>query len=286
MTTAVLGTGLMGYPMAERLLAAGHTVCVYNRTRAKAGPLARKGATVAASAKEAIDSAACVILVLAEIKAIEKVLFGEEKINFAGKTVIQMGTIAPQESMALMRRVNNSGGEYLECPVLGSRGEAAEGSLILMVGATKRQFRTWQGFLKVFGPQPRHIGDVGKAAAMKLALNQLIASHAAGFSLSLGIIEKSGVSVETFMDVLNKSPLCAKMFDKKLGNWLSRDYDHPNFPVKHLLKDVGLIIREAKALGLSTDVIEGIDRVLQKTVDKGLGEKDYSALFNVVNNIS
>ncbi|OGX36947.1 MAG: hydroxyacid dehydrogenase [Omnitrophica WOR_2 bacterium RIFCSPHIGHO2_02_FULL_52_10] len=281
----MLGTGLMGYPMAERLLAAKHAVCVYNRTRAKAGPLAQKGATVASSAKEAVESAACVILMLADIKAIEKVLFGEEKINLAGKTVIQMGTIAPRESIALAQRVIKGGGEYLECPVLGSRGEAAKGGLILMVGSTKKQFRAWQGFLKVFGPQPLYIGEVGKAAAMKLALNQLIASHAAGFSLSLGIVEKSGVAVETFMNVLNKSPLCAKMFEKKLGNWLGRKYDNPNFPVKHLLKDVGLIIREAKALGLSTDVIEGIDRVLQKTVDKGLGEKDYSALFNAVNNI-
>ena len=285
MKTAVLGTGLMGYPMAERLLAAGHAVCVYNRTKTKAGPLAQKGATVAASVREAIDSAACVILMLADIKAIEAVLFGEERIDLAGKTVIQMGTIAPLESIGLARRVINCAGEYLECPVLGSRREAAEGGLILMVGSTKRQFHDWQKLLKVFGPQPCHVGDIGKAAAMKLALNQLIASHAAGFSLSLGIIEKSGVAVETFMDVLNKSSLCAKMFDKKLGNWLNRNYDNPNFSVKHLLKDVGLIIREAKARGLSTDVIEGIDRVLQKTVDKGMGEKDYSALFNVVNNI-
>jgi len=242
MKIAVLGTGLMGYPMAERLIAAGHQVVAYNRTREKAEPLAQKGAIIVGTAKAAIEQSECVVLMLSDITAIERVLFGDEPIDFAGKMVIQMGTIAPLESIALAQQVIICGGEYLECPVLGSRKEAADGVLILMVGSSEKQFNDWAKILNVFGSNPRHIGEVGKAAALKLAVNQLIASHAAGFSLSLGIIEKSNVDVDAFMNILNKSTLYARMFDKKLPNWLSRNYENPNFPVKHLLKDIDLII--------------------------------------------
>jgi 3-hydroxyisobutyrate dehydrogenase len=239
---------------------------------------------VAATVHEAVDRAECIILMLADIKAIEDVLFGENNIDLDEKTIIQMGTISPLESIALAQQVIICRGEYLECPVLGSRVESSEGNLILRVGSTKKQFEDCLGLLKVFGPQPRYIGEVGKAAALKLAVNQLIASHAVGFSLSLGIIQKNDVSIDMFMDILRNSTLCAKMFDKKLPNWIGRNYDHPNFPVKHLLKDVDLILKESKEHGLSTEVIEGIQAVLIKTMDRGLGDKDYSALYNIINN--
>ena len=282
MRVALLGTGLMGHPMAERLLTAGYAVTVYNRTQSKAGPLADKGAEVAVTAGGAIDAAECVLLMLSDAAAIEHVLFGERVADLAGKTVIQMGTIAPVESVALARQVANCGGEYFECPVLGSRNEAAGGQLILMAGATQKQFERWQPLLRVFGPQPRLVGEVGQAAALKLALNQLIASHAAGFCLSLGIVEKNAVPIETFMDILENSALNTAMYGKKLPNWLERKYENPNFPLKHLLKDVRLIVKESKEKGLSTDAVSGIRTVLEKAMDRGLGEMDYSALFEEI----
>ena len=276
----------MGFPMAQRLIRKGHDLAVFNRTVEKAYPLAQQGAVVSETSKDAITKSQCIILMLSDIKAIQETLFPSCLDVLKNKTVIQMGTIAPDESIELEKMIQKNGGDYFECPVLGSRTEAADGTLILMVGSSKEQFQKWDGFLSILGPQPRYAGKVGQAAALKLAVNQLIAAHAASFSLSLGIVEKNNVDINVFMEILRKSTLYAPMFDKKLVNWTKRHYENPNFPVKHMLKDVELILREAQNKDIATEVLDGIHRVLMQAMDKGLGDKDYSSLYNVVNRIS
>jgi len=285
MKISFCGTGLMGYPMAERLIEAGHQLTVYNRTASKAKPLQEKGARLSQNPSAAIAESPCSILMLADARSIEEVLFSPSAQDLNEKTIIQMGTIAPAESIEIQKKIFKQGGEYLECPVLGSRNEAKSGKLILMVGASQERFYKWKELLKVFGPHPRHVGEVGKAAAVKLALNQLIASHAAGFSLSLGLIQKNDVNVGLFMDILRESALYATMFDKKLPKWLNQDYSHPNFPVKHFLKDIDLIIKEGKDKELSTEIPEAFRQFLLEAIDKGLADKDYSAVFNAINKI-
>ena len=286
MNVAFLGTGILGYPMAERLcLSNKHKVFVYNRTVSKATPLGKLGALVVESASRAVSSGDCVILTLSDYPAIQDVLFGKDAGALKGKTVIQMGTIAPGQSIELQKKIFQQGGEYLECPVLGSKGEAQQAKLILMVGATKEKFEKWKIFLCVFGPDPRFIGEVGKAAAIKLALNQIIASHIAGISLSLGIVEKNGIDPDQFIAILKESSLFAPTFERKLPSFKQRNFENPNFPVKHLLKDVDLIIEEAKDKKLATPVIEAIGKILQQTVRDGLGEKDYAAIFKTINKI-
>jgi len=285
MKITLLGTGLMGYPMTLRLIEEGHQVAVYNRTLEKAKPLSARGVRVMESPEDAIAYGEWIVLMLTDVWAIEEVLSPQEDRLLSGKTVIQMGTIAPSESVSLCKQVTTHGGVYVECPVLGSRAEAASGRLILMFGGTETEFERCAPVLKAFGPQPRYIGEVGKAAAVKLALNQLIAAHAVGFSLSLGLVEKNGVSLDVFMGILKESALFAPMVEKKLSNWRNRNYDNPNFPAKHLLKDVELIIKEAKVQGCATDVIDGIRHLLDQVVEQGLGDQDYSAVFNIVNRI-
>jgi len=284
MKIGFLGIGLMGRPMAERLLKAGHQVWAYNRTREKALPLQELGARVVATPVEAIAPADCVILMLADGQAIEEVLFNQpESIPFANRTVIQMGTILPKESRSFQKRIEKAGGEYLEAPVLGSTPQATEGKLIVMVGGTSTQFERWKQLLSVFGSEPVHIGAVSKAAALKLALNQLIAALSSSFSLSLGIVLREKIDVEVFMKILRKSAFYAPTFDKKLPLMLSRDFSNPHFPTKHLLKDVRLIIAEAESLGLETEVIEAVRRVIEKTLQAGYTDTDYSSLYSAIN---
>jgi 3-hydroxyisobutyrate dehydrogenase len=281
---SLLGTGLMGQPMAERLLASGYEVVVYNRTREKAEQLRGRGAVIAEQPSEAIRSAQCVVLMLADAQAIQQVLFSKgARSAVAGRTVIQMGTITPRESQAVHRDVEAAGGEYLEAPVLGSTPEARAGNLIVMVGASSGQFERWSGLLQCFGPTPHLVGTVGQAAAMKLALNQLIASLTGAFALSLGLILRDQVPVDTFMTILRKSAVYAATFDKKLSRLLNRDYANPNFPTRHLLKDVNLFLTEASHLGLEASALKGLRRVLEQTMADGWADADYSALFNVVN---
>lgn len=283
-TIAFLGTGLMGQPMAERLLAAGHAVVVYNRTEEKAAQLRSKGAVVAEQPDEAIRSAECVILMLADAQAIRQVLLSESSRNaLRGRTVIQMGTIGLRESEGIQQDVVAAGAEYLEAPVLGSLPEARAGNLIVMVGGSPDQFERWSGLLQCFGSTPRRIGPVAQAAATKLALNQLIASLTAAFVLSIALVQRAQVPVDTFMAILRESALYAPAFDKRLLRLLHRDYGNPNFPTRHLLKDVNLFLAEAGDLGLETSTLKGVRHVLEQAVEKGWGDADYAALFDVVN---
>jgi 3-hydroxyisobutyrate dehydrogenase len=219
MKIAFLGTGLMGRPMAERLLSSGHLLVVYNRTREKAEPLAAAGAELAAT---------------------------------------------PQ------------------APGLGSTPQAREGNLVVMVGSTEDQYERWLPVLERFSPDPLYIGPVGKASALKLALNQLIASLTAAFSFSLGLVRRSLVDVDQFMKILRSSSLFAPTFDQKLPRYLRRDFSAPHFPTRHLLKDVRLVLEEGKSAGLSTEALEGVREIVEKAVAVGLGEEDYSSIYEAV----
>ena len=284
MKVAFIGTGLMGRPMAERLLAAGYQVSVFNRSMEKAESLRSAGAEIAPSVAEAIQSANCLVLMLADAAAIRQVIFDTRpRPELKDLTVIQMGTISPSESIAFQDEVRERGGDYLEAPVLGSIPEVSAGNLLVMVGGSKMQFDRWSDLLQVFGPHPLIIGEVGKASALKLAMNQLIASLTAGFALSLGFVQRYDIAVDLFMKILRQSALYAPTFDKKLERMLKRDYTRPNFPSKHLFKDVALFRIAAQTVNLETIGIEAIHRLLEITLEKGYSEGDYSALFEAVN---
>ena len=272
----------MGRPMAERLIAAGHRLFLFNRTRDKALPLQEQGAVVADCARDAAGQAECVILMLSDYQAVCDTLFVQENLDFSGKTVIQMGTILPGQSLALKERIESGCGSYFEAPVLGSRDKAAAGQLIIMVGSTRRQFDCFRSLLENFGPDPKYIGHTGKAAALKLALNQLIISLISTFSLALGMVERSDVRTEDFMAVLRESALFAPTFDKKLPRISGRNFENPNFPVRHMLKDVRLILEQAASLGLDTGLLREVERILRQAVDQGLGAQDYSAVSKVI----
>lgn len=282
MRVTVLGTGLLGRPIAERLHGAGHHVTVWNRTIEKALPLRKSGIDVASRPQDAIVGAEVVLLVLADVSAIRAVLLEETADVLRGRSIIQMGTIGSQESVTLKQDVEAAGGDYLEAPVLGSIAEAKAGMLLVMVGGTSAQFARRRNLLAALGREPRLVGPVGQAAALKLALNQLIAAEMAAFSLSLGLIQRHGITVDLFMDILRQSALFAPTFDKKLPRLLASDYSNPNFSVAHLLKDVDLFLKEASACRFESRSLEGVRLLLTEAMQRGLSTSDYSALFEVV----
>jgi 3-hydroxyisobutyrate dehydrogenase len=269
----------MGTPLATRLLPIAAPLTVYNRTAAKTARLATAGAQVATTPAELFAQSDVVVLMLTDAAAIMATLF-ESGASLQGKTVIQMGTIAPEQSLSCHDRLVAAGGAYLEAPVLGSIPEATAGNLIVMVGSTAAQFEQWRSLLQQFGPEPTWIGPVGSAATLKLALNQLIGALTTAFGLSLAMIQQAGIEPERFMAILRESALYAPTFDKKLNRMLDNDYSNPNFPVQHLLKDLTLGATTATKQGLDASTIAPIQALLAQTIAAGLGAADYSALFS------
>lgn len=285
MKVGLIGTGLMGQPMALKLLQAEETVVVYNRTPSKLLPLEQAGAIIVNSPTEVFKSAEVIILMLSDAPAITSILdrvLGSTPDLLTGKTIVQMGTIAPQESQAIAERVTQASGSYLEAPVLGSIPQVKTGDLIVMVGSTPAEFQKWQPLLKYFSPQPIHVGAVGTASAMKLALNQLIAGLTSTFALSLGLVKQQGVDVEQFMSIVRESALYAPTFDKKLTRMQENNFANPNFPTKHLLKDTNLFLAQAEQSGLDTSGLTGIKTLLEKAIALGLADQDYSAIYQAV----
>ena len=279
MKVGLMGTGLMGQPMALRLAEANFEVMAYNRTASKLEPLKASGVQAADSPQSLIAEAECIILMLADAPAIETVLLSpESRRELSGKTVIQMGTIAPEESRTLAKQVKEAGGDYLEAPVLGSIPQVKSGTLQVMVGATEAQFQQWSDLFKALG-EPVLMGSVGTAAAIKLALNQLIASLTSAFGLSLSFVQHQGADAEKFMQILRESALYAPTFDKKLERMQESNYANPNFPTKHLMKDTNLFLKEAAALGLNASSLEGVKSLLEAALKLGTADDDYSSLF-------
>ena len=283
MRVAIVGTGLLGRAVAERLHDSGHAVTVYNRTVSKTGPLRAHGMTVAATADAAVASTDCALLFLTDAAAIRSVLFPPAAaVDLRGRTIIQMGTISPDESRTFQRLVSDAGGDYFEAPVLGSLAEAKAGTLIVMGGGTVDQLRLWEPVFSSLTPAPSLIGPVGQAAALKLALNHLIAAELSAFALSLGLIQRTGISVDQFMAILKSSALFAPAFEKKLPRMLTRQYDKPNFPTSHLLKDVTLFADEARHQGLNVAGLAGTRALLEQAIQAGYRDADYSALFESI----
>jgi len=277
-TVAFLGTGLMGAPMARRLLRAQYPLRVWNRTAAKAQPLAEEGAVVASSPAEALEGAQVAILMLADKPAIDATLKGPAKALLAGVAVVQMGTIGPEESRELARAVAAAGGEYLEAPVLGSVPQAEAGELVVMAGGDAELFRKVEPILRCFSPAPRLVGRLGHASTLKLALNQLIAALTVAYATSLRMVEKAGVDVDAFVSILRGSALYAPTFDRKLPSMRRKKFLPVNFPTRHMLKDVRLVRQTAAQLGLATEVLDALEQLYQRAARGSVADEDYAAV--------
>ena len=272
----------MGAPMARRLQSAGHQVYGWNRSAEKLDALVADGIKPTATPTSAIAASRLIILMLTDAAAIHATLFSPEATGqLAGRTVLQMGTIAPQESKAIAQAVQTAGGDYLEAPVLGSIPEAKNGNLIVMVGATPDQFDQWQAVLECFGPNPQLMGPVGAGSGVKLAMNQLIGSLTTAFAMSLGLVQQEAIDIEKFMAIVRQSALYAPTFDKKLGRMCDRNFANPNFPTKHLLKDMNLFVQVAETF--NADVAKSVAQIVEQAVHNGLADQDYSAVFAAVN---
>jgi len=280
MKVSLWGAGLLGKPILIKLSEFYSDLIVSNRTYEKVQDIQKKGIKVL-SFEESLKESDTIILVLTDYKAIEENLLKKKEL-LLNKTIIQMGTILPDESKSLSKEVFYYGGSYIEAPVLGSGREAEKGKLIIMVsGLVNENISTLLSYLgKIY-----YISEeIGKASVLKLSLNQLIASLTSAFSYSLSIILKENIDINTFMDILRNSSLYAPTFDKKLNKMLENDFSNPNFPLKHLLKDVQLIKKVGNNLNLNNEIINSVEKILEKAIDLNYSDEDYSSLFKVIKN--
>jgi len=285
MKIGVIGMGLMGSSLAEKMIQEDQSINIFNRTQSNLAYLQGLGASAYSEIHSFMRDSETIILMLSDYDAIQDVLFESNINSFEGKTVIQMGTIGPEENIEIEKRTAKLRGNYFEAPVLGSIPQISKGELIILVGSSVEQFKKWESLFSLFSNKILHIGKIGDASAIKLALNQLIVSETVAISMSLGYLLEKKIDIDIFMKILRESALYAPTFDKKLPNMLKRSFKEPNFPLKQLLKDLDLILGEFGEMEINTNSLKGIRKILVESIQKGYSENDYSALYNIVHPI-
>ena len=278
-SVALLGTGLLGESIGQRRLQQGVSLYVWNRTQERSRTLIDTGAHALNSPSEAPRCCDSLITVLRDGPVTAAVLKDIGPLD--GSTLITMGTVGVTESQSLATQATEQGGQYLEAPVLGSKPQALNGSLLVMAGGEAEVFEKQQPLLSHLSQEPMLVGPVGSGAATKLALNQLIASLTHSFSLSLQLIQRAGVPVETFMNILRPSALYAPTFDKKLQRMLDHNYTDPNFSTALLRKDLRLFLEEATIAGLQDQGLNGLVSLLEQAKGTDLDNQDYCALHEL-----
>jgi len=283
---AFIGTGLMGETMAHRLLDAGFDLSVYNRTVSKTDALRRKGAAVAETPRQAVEQADIVIQMLNDYKAIQNVFFNSHDSDahidsWKNKTFILMNTVTPDESRLVKGQIEETGGEYLEAPVMGSIPQVKAGDLKILVAGTQEQFQRWDNLLAFFGKKRHFIGETGQAAALKLALNQLAFSQTAMLAMSLGFLRQSDVEIDKFMGILRESALYWPGLERKFKVFMDRDYSFLRFPMKIMQKDLDLMIRQFTDKGIDTAPLDGLMQVLEKGIENGLEQTDGLSVYDI-----
>jgi 3-hydroxyisobutyrate dehydrogenase-like beta-hydroxyacid dehydrogenase len=271
------GLGLMGAPMAERLLRAGHEMAVWNRTPEKVEPLVSAGAEHAASPADAAADRDVVITMLASPEAVENVVLGDAGVASGirpGATLIEMSTIGPEA----VRRIADGlpkAVELVDAPVLGSIPQATEGSLKVFVGSTDENFSRLRDLLSALG-EPKHIGPLGSGAAMKLVVNSTLGAVQVAWGEAMALAESLQLDPSTTLDVLEGSPL-GPTVQRKRGN-LESGVFQPNFKLSLAVKDMRLVTEAARAAGLELRGATAALMAFEAAEHAGMGECDYSAV--------
>jgi 3-hydroxyisobutyrate dehydrogenase len=158
------------------------------------------------------------------------------------------------------------------------RMKLSYGTLLIMGGASAVNWERALPLLQTLGTAT-YIGTVGSAAALKLALNQMIGALTIGFAQSFSYLEAQQVDRTKFMEILRASALYAPTFDKKLNRMEERNYENPNFPTKHLEKDLRLFANSAQSLGLNLAAVAGLQAIVAQAIASGWADGDYSAVL-------
>jgi 3-hydroxyisobutyrate dehydrogenase-like beta-hydroxyacid dehydrogenase len=270
--------------MAKRLLAAGHTVTGYNRTKSKAQWLLDAGMKWGDTPRAVAETADMVFSMVTNTPALEAVTGGPDGIVAglgAGKIYIDMSTVSPATSREVARQVAARGAQMLDAPVSGSVTTLEEGKLSFMVGGDRQVLEKARPILEAIGPKVTHVGANGLAAAMKIATNLSLAVQMLAFSEGVLLAEKSGIPRETAVEVLLNSVMASPMV-KYRGPFVLKMPDEAWFDVNMAQKDVLLALEMGLQLDVPLPTTAIANQMLTAARAMGLADKDFAILFEVL----
>jgi 3-hydroxyisobutyrate dehydrogenase-like beta-hydroxyacid dehydrogenase len=278
---AVVGLGKMGEPIARRLLAAGHDLTVWNRTREKASPLAEQGAHVADRPAEAWQTATLVVTMVADDAALEAVTLGSSGLFSADApedaVVVDMSTVSPGISARVAEAAAAAGAGYLRAPVSGNPSVVEAGNLTIIVSGDEPVFTRVESTLRDIGPNVFYLGPGEQARVMKLALNILIAGLTELLAEALVLGEAYELDRAKMLEILGASAVGSPYVKYKTAALVADDYS-PTFSTHALHKDVSLALATGHAGGVPLPFMGTVQQLLEGCIASGWGEADLTSL--------
>ena len=279
-----IGLGVMGSGMVKRLLAAGHTVHGYNRTKSKAQALLDNGMKWAETSAQAARAADIVFSMITDTNALRAVTEGPEGILSAlgpGKTYIDMSTVSPAVSREIAGQVSAKGARMLDAPVSGSVSTLEEGKLSIMAAGERAAFDRVEPILKDIGPKVTYVGANGLAVSIKIATNLNLAVQMLAFSEGILLAEKSGIPRETAVEVFLNSVMASPMV-KYRGPFVLKIPDEAWFNVNMMQKDMLLALELGRGLGVPLPTTAVTNEMLTAARAMGFADNDFAVLFETL----
>ncbi|MEV6240696.1 NAD(P)-dependent oxidoreductase [Lentzea sp. NPDC051838] len=278
MKIAVLGTGLMGAPIAANLAAAGHEVRVWNRTRAKAEPLAAQGATVADTPAEAVEGVEIVLTILNDGPTVTATMQAAAPSLPHNAVWVQASTVgvdATDDHIALARSL---GLEFVDAPVLGSVKPATEGKLVVLASGVAELRDRVQPVFDVIGARTMWVGEAGASSRLKLVANSWVLALTAAVGEAVSLAESSGLDPKLFLEAVSGGAMDCAYLQMKGNAIIARDFPAA-FTVQNALKDALLVGEAAERAKVRLDVAQASASRLDRAVSGGHGEKDMAASY-------
>jgi 3-hydroxyisobutyrate dehydrogenase len=248
-----IGTGVMGKSMCAHLLNAGHIVFVFNRTKAKSEDLINSGAVWCSSPKEVAEKSEIIFTIVGFPKDVEEVYLGDNGILKGAQErsiIIDMTTSEPSLAQKIYEEAKKQGVSSIDAPVSGGDVGAKQGTLAIMAGGDREIYDKVLPLFQLMGKNIAYMGKAGAGQHTKMSNQILIASTMIGVVESLLYAHKAGNDLEEVINVIGKGAAGCWSINN-LGPRIVKNNFDPGFFIKHFIKDMGIALKEAKAMSLS-----------------------------------
>ena len=278
-----IGLGIMGRPMAENLIKAGHRLFMKSRREVPADLIAA-GGTPCGSAREVAERAEIVITMLPDTPQVAEVLFGADGVAeglSAGKVVVDMSSIDPIATKGFARRVDELGCEYLDAPVSGGEVGARAGSLTIMVGGPQGAFERAKPLFAAMGKNVTLVGGNGDGQTTKVANQIIVALTIEAVAEALVFASKAGADPERVREALMGGFAASRILEVHGERMVKRTFD-PGFRIELHQKDLNLALQGARALGVALPNTATAQELFNACAAHGEGQRDHSAMVRAL----
>lgn len=277
---AILGLGIMGSGMANRLLSANFPTTVYNRNREKCIPLGEAGAAIASSPREAASRSHVILSMVGDDAASQAIWLGENGALAGaspGSILIESSTLSGSWIAELAAKASARGCQFLDAPVTGTKPHAASGELTFLVGGAAETVDAARPVFSVLGRDVIHLGPTGSGTLMKLINNFVCGVQAASFTEALSMIDEGGLDRSKAISVLTGGAPGSGIVKRVADRLAANDFT-PNFALHWMAKDLSYALREASAKGIPLKTAAAALSIFERAMAEGFGEEDFSAV--------